>query len=45
MHTHMSAITAVSISLMVLVVLGTIRILALRFEGHPLAEAFHVVYG
>jgi len=39
-HVHISGISAIINALYVILVLGLLHILANRFEGHPLADAF-----
>ena len=39
-HVHISGITALINALYVIVVFGVLHIVARRFEGHPLADAF-----
>lgn len=39
-HVHISGITALINALYVIVVFGLLHVLARRFEGHPLADAF-----
>lgn len=39
-HVHISGISAIINSLFVIAVLGVIMLLAKRFEGHPLADAW-----
>lgn len=39
-HVHISGITAFINALYVIVVFGVLHIVARRFEGHPLADAF-----
>lgn len=39
-HVHISGFSAVINALYVIVIFGILHILARRFEGHPLADAF-----
>lgn len=39
-HVHISGITAFIQALYVIVVFGFLHLVARRFEGHPLADAF-----
>jgi len=39
-HVHISGITAIINALYVILILGIFHILARKFEGHPLADAF-----
>lgn len=39
-HVHISGISAFINALYVIVVFGLLHLLARRFEGHPLADAF-----
>lgn len=39
-HVHISGISALINALYVILVLGVLNLLARRFEGHPLADAF-----
>lgn len=38
-HVHISGLEALKIMLVVVVGLGTIHVVARRYEGHPLADA------
>jgi len=44
MHVHFSALHGLAAALYVLVVLGTARLIALRYEGHPFADAWMRLY-
>lgn len=39
-HVHISGLSALINALYVIVVFGAIHLIARRFEGHPLADAF-----
>lgn len=39
-HVHISGVTALINALYVIVVFGLLHVIAKRFEGHPLADAF-----
>lgn len=39
-HVHISGLSALINALYVILVLGVLHIVANRFEGHPLADAF-----
>lgn len=43
-HVHISGISAVINALYVILILGVLHIIAKKFEGHPLADAFLDVY-
>ena len=43
-HVHVSALEGVKIGLIALIALGTMHIIARKFEGHPLADAVLNVY-
>lgn len=43
-HVHISGISAVINALYVVLVLGVMNIIARKFEGHPLADAFLNIY-
>lgn len=44
-HVHISALNVAVFTLSVLVGLGVLNIIALRFKGHPLPDAFLDIYG
>lgn len=39
-HTHITALNGVIVALYVVVVIGTINVVARRYEGHPFADAW-----
>lgn len=41
---RIDAVSAVVTALEVIVVMGTIKVLAYRFHGHPLAQAYLVLF-
>lgn len=43
-HVHVSAIEGVKIVLIAFIGLGTIHVIARKFEGHPFADAILNVY-
>lgn len=43
-HVHISGITGVINALYVIAIFGALMLLARRFEGHPLADAFLEVF-
>ena len=44
-HVHVNAVTALSVFLMVIAGLGLANIIAMRFRGHPAADAWLDLYG
>lgn len=44
-HLHINAATAVSVFLMAVITLGLANIIAMRYKGHPAADAWLDLYG
>jgi hypothetical protein len=44
MHVHLSALHGFAAALYVLVFLGTAKLIAERYEGHPFADAWARLY-
>jgi hypothetical protein len=44
-HAHISAASAVTVFLAVVVTFGLANVIAMRFKGHPAADAWLDLYG
>lgn len=44
-HLHLNAATAVSVFLMAVVTFGLVNLLAMKYRGHPAADAWLDLYG